>query len=108
LNKLGYSVAVQLGHFILSIGLTGLGFFIEQVPFALAYIPLALALCQTNNTHTFWLVCGHFTWVAIISGWGLHQLGYNPILKIPAVLVALALGSWVMTWLGIGLSLALL
>jgi hypothetical protein len=108
LNKLGYSVAVQLGYFILSIGLTGLGFFIEQVPFAVAYIPLALALCHTNNIHTFWLVCGHFTWVAVISGWGLHQLEYNPILTVPAVLVALALGSWAMTWLGIGLSSALL
>jgi hypothetical protein len=108
LNKLGYSVAVQLGHFILSIGLTGLCFFIEQVPFAVAYIPLALAICHTNNTNTFLLICGHFTWVAVISGWGLHQLGYNPILTIPAVLMALALGSWAMTWLGIGLSSALL
>ena len=108
LNRpLNPSVA-QLGYFVLSVVLTGLGFFVEQVPFTLAYIPLALAICHTDRSRTLWLVCGHFTWVAVISGWGLHQLGYNPALTIPAVLVTLALSTLVMTWLGIGLSSALL
>jgi hypothetical protein len=97
-----------LAIFLFAISLTGLGFFIEQVPFAVAYIPLALAICHTNNTNTFWLICGHFTWVAVVSGWGLHQLEYNPILTIPAVLATLVSGSWAITRLGIGLSAALL
>jgi hypothetical protein len=100
--------AAYLAYFVLSLGMTGLGFFVEEVPFAIAYIPLGLAICHRHRTHIFWLVCGHYAWVAVISGWGLHQLGYNPILTIPAVLVTLALGSWAMTWLGVGLSSALL
>ena len=108
MNTSGHSVAIQLGYFVLSLGLTGLGFFIEQVPFAVAYIPLALAICHRHRTRTFWLICGHFAWVAVISGWGLHQLGYNPVVAVPAVTVALVLGALAMAWLGIGLSSALL
>jgi hypothetical protein len=100
--------AAYLAYFVLSLGMTGLGFFVEQVPFAIAYIPLGLAICHRHRTHIFWLVCGHYAWVAVISGWGLHQLGYNPEVAVPAVTVALVLGALAMAWLGIGLSAALL
>jgi len=104
LNRSLNFFAAQLGYLTLSVVLTGLGFFVEQVPFAIAYIPLAIATCLGRRTQTFWLISGHFFWVAVISGWGLHQLGYNPVLIIPAVLGPLMFMSLGMTWMGIGLS----
>ena len=101
-------IAYALGCFTLSLSLTALGFFLEPIPFALAYIPLALAICNSTSLYRFWLVCGHFFWVATISAWGLYQLGYNPVLTALAAASILGIGSWLMSNIGIGLSAALL
>ena len=68
--------------FMPSCALTGAGFLIADVPFAITYIPFAIALLiplrPERRTTVMALVAGHFLWPTLISGWGLVRLDFNP------------------------------
>ena len=98
----------QLGCLSLSLGLTAIGFFLASAPLAVAYVPLAVALCLKDKPMRFWLIFGHFFWVGVISAWGLYQLGYDPILTTILTLIVLGIGSGLMLLMGIGVSAGLL
>ncbi len=98
--------------FLLSCALTGAGFLVGHAPFAVAYIPFALALLiparPEKHTIVTALMAGHFLWPALISGWGLARLEYNPVLIVFGATVAVLITSYSFARLGIAISTALL
>lgn len=89
--------------FATSATLTGAGFLVEPVPFALAWLPLAgvLLLGTERRRAGSALIAGHFLWPALISGWGLVQLGYDPLAVTAAAACLVALFTALLLWLGL-------
>ena len=83
--------------------LTVVGFFVEAVPFAVAYLPFLFAILIDQFGFKFWSVAGHFTWLMVISAWGLIQLGHNPLHIVPIGILAVVIISGVTAWGSVGL-----
>jgi hypothetical protein len=95
---------LRVFYLIVSTVLTYVGFFIESVPYYLAYTPFILALLDNRKKTKFFIGLGHFLIVGIICGYGLFQLGYAlPMYFIIAVIVPL-LCAYVFAIIGIGLT----
>lgn len=82
--------------------LTYLGFFAEAIPFAIAYIPILLAVMFISPRNKFLCLTAHFMWPAIISGWGLIQLGHTTALVVPVFICLTILISWSLVKITIG------
>ena len=97
-------VAVWLTLFAGSMALTGAGCLFDAAPFVIAYLPLAGVLLV--GTERRWeasaLIAGHFLWPTLISGWGLVQLGYDPVAVIGGAACLIALVTALFLWLGLG------
>ncbi len=89
--------------FCLCTSLTAAGFFLEMVPFFVAYIPFLFAIISDSLRTKFWSVAGYFTWPVVISVWGLIQLDHDPLYAIPlAAFIVVALSA-VTAWGTVGL-----
>ena len=99
--------------FVLSAALTGAGFLIEAVPFFVAYLPFAAVLIALPCRHgtrarAGALIAGHFLWPPLIGGWGLIQIGMQPVAVVAGATAVMVLVCASIAWLGIGLSALLL
>ena len=88
---------------ILSIVLVYIGFFVEGAPFAVAAIPFFLAITSGSTLRRFALVSGWVGWIALISCWGLVQMGYDPLWVIAAGGGATIIVSLLFAYCGVGL-----
>ena len=90
--------------FAVSGGLTAAGFFLEAVPFVLAYLPFGFAILSEDHRVKYVLATGHYIWPAIISAWGLIQLDYSAFYVVPlAILFSISMG-WFSALFTVGIS----
>lgn len=79
--------AANLWHlfgFVIASIFTCVGYFVENVPFSVAYVPFIFIISAQTRQQKFWLSAGHFTWSIMICCWGLIQLGHSEVLVILA------------------------
>ena len=91
----------SLLSFLCASGLTCAGYFVESVPFSVAYIPFILIIISQTRRQKFWLAAGHFTWSIMICSWGLIQLGHSEILIVAASMAVVIVISMITARFGV-------
>ena len=98
------------GHSVLRLNRHGV--LIADVPFAIAYVPFAIALLIPSHSGmratVMAFMAGHFLWPILISGWGLVRLEFNPFVIIVGAITTILVVSYGFARLGIAIGAAVL